>query len=344
MRGVRRRRGEPRRVVAAPSAALPAGTVLARNHGALLPLSARSLRHVALIGAAAEPLRDALASALPRARVDWAPGAHEEGARGAGRDDGRAAGAHEEGAPDAGRDDRRAAGAGEHGPARRADAGRDDGRAAGARRDANADAALQALDLADDADVAIAVGATNALVHALSDAKARTVAIVDASAAGALPWLAQVPAVLIAERLGDGAALAALLLGATEPRGRLARAWPDFPLGHGLGYTSWDYLGVEPTADGVRVHVVNSGTRRGAEAIQLYAPGALDRPLAVALVEADADERLAVEIAVAADARGGREPDARGGEVSCRAAAAGRGPRALLAGRSAGDLRAELAR
>ncbi|QRY42246.1 glycoside hydrolase family 3 C-terminal domain-containing protein [Microbacterium hominis] len=104
-------------------------------------------------------------------------------------------------------------------------------------------------------------------------------------------------------------AIADVLTGAVEPGGRLAETMPvaltdtptaasfpsahrtaeyregpfvgyrhydtsgvpvAFPFGFGLGYTTFDYrdLAVEP--DGVRVTVTNTGSRRGADVVQLY--------------------------------------------------------------------------
>jgi beta-glucosidase len=56
--------------------------------------------------------------------------------------------------------------------------------------------------------------------------------------------------------------------------------------GHGLGYTTWDYLGVEAevAADGsavLHVHVRNTGHRSGREVVQVYlsrTDSALERP------------------------------------------------------------------
>ena len=116
-----------------------------------------------------------------------------------------------------------------------------------------------------------------------------------------------------------------MLLGAAEPGGRLPTVWPAaehehipstrpvdgrlvyeesihvgncaddraqtqpaFPFGHGLGYTTWEYLEVTAPphvdADGdavVKVRVRNSGTRAGREVVQVYASrpdSAVDRP------------------------------------------------------------------
>ena len=131
----------------------------------------------------------------------------------------------------------------------------------------------------------------------VNEAQPRTVVVVNAGAPVLMPWLDEVPAVLLCWFPGQeaGNALADVLLGAAEPGGRLPTTWPAsedgpavgdagrrrpatttrawrsataapveplLPFGHGLGYTSWEYLG-----DGRRdrAAVVNTGTRRGRE-------------------------------------------------------------------------------
>ena len=64
---------------------------------------------------------------------------------------------------------------------------------------------------------------------------------------------------------------------------------PCYPFGHGLGYTQWEYLTAEvidpsSRADGtvIRVRLRNTGSRAGAEVIQVYAScpdTAVDRPV-----------------------------------------------------------------
>jgi beta-glucosidase len=175
-------------------------------------------------------------------------------------------------------------------------------------------------------------GAQDELVRRVNEANPRTIAIVNAGAPVLLPWADRVPAVLLAWFPGQeaGNALADVLLGAAEPGGRLPTTWPAsedglpstrpvdgvldyaegtaigyrrggdtrFPFGHGQGYTSWDYLGIERADGGVRVRVVNSGTRRGREVVQLYAARPEPRLVGFAVVEADPGEQASVAIAV----------------------------------------------
>ncbi|MGW0769653.1 fibronectin type III-like domain-contianing protein [Streptomyces sp. NPDC002676] len=46
---------------------------------------------------------------------------------------------------------------------------------------------------------------------------------------------------------------------------------PAYPFGHGLGYTTWEYLALEATPGSVRVRLRNSGARPGRETVQIYA-------------------------------------------------------------------------
>ncbi|MFD7530929.1 glycoside hydrolase family 3 protein [Streptomyces sp. NPDC059849] len=159
------------------------------------------------------------------------------------------------------------------------------------------------------------------LVHAVAAANPNTVVIVNSGSPVELPWRDEVAAVLLGWFPGQeaGHALADVLLGVAEPGGRLPTTWPAaladvpvlnttptdgelhydegvfvgyrawekagttpaYPFGHGLGYTTWEYEGLEAGPDSVTVRVRNTGTRPGAETVQIYlAPrdGTADRP------------------------------------------------------------------
>jgi beta-glucosidase len=211
-----------------------------------------------------------------------------------------------------------------------------------------------------DRDSLALPGAQDELVRQVAAANPRTVVVVNAGAPVLAPWLEEVPAVLLAWFPGQegGNAIADVLLGAAEPGGRLPTTWPAsedglpgtrpvdgvleyseglrigyrrdgaplLPFGHGLGYTQWEYLGIEAAGEGVRVRVVNAGTRRGREVVQVYGDGRL---VGFAAVEADAGEEVVAEIGV--DRRALARWD--GGWVLEP------GPHEVAAGRSFSDLR-----
>jgi beta-glucosidase len=175
-------------------------------------------------------------------------------------------------------------------------------------------------------------GAQDELVRRVNDANPRTVAVVNAGAPVLLPWADRVPAILLTWFPGQeaGNAIADVLLGAAEPGGRLPTTWPAseeglpstrpdngvldyaegtaigyrrpgtplFPFGHGHGYTLWEYLGIERTGTGVRVRIVNSGTRRGREVVQVYTDSPELRLAGFAAVDADPGEQVEVDIAI----------------------------------------------
>ncbi|MCK2240407.1 MULTISPECIES: beta-glucosidase [unclassified Crossiella] len=170
-------------------------------------------------------------------------------------------------------------------------------------------------------------GQQDALVKAVAAANPRTVVVVKSGGPVLMPWLAQAPAVLQAWYPGqeDGNAVADVLFGAVNPEGRLPITFPRaegdvpantperypgigvdvrysegifvgyrhydakgveplFPFGFGLSYTSFDYRGLTARRDGdkvrVSVEVRNTGSRAGVETVQLYVgdPGTAAAP------------------------------------------------------------------
>jgi beta-glucosidase len=196
-------------------------------------------------------------------------------------------------------------------------------------------------------------GRQDELVRRVAEANPRTVVVVNAGAPVLLPWAEDVPAVLLTWFPGQefGHALADVLLGVAEPGGRLPVTWPSseeglpstqpvdgrlpydeglfigyrwydregreprFRFGHGLGYTTWDYLSADIAGTGgdggttVTVRVRNSGPRRGREVVQVYAgrPGsAVERPVrwlvGSAVVEAEPGAEAEATVSVPARA------------------------------------------
>jgi beta-glucosidase len=196
-------------------------------------------------------------------------------------------------------------------------------------------------------------GGQDELVRRVAAANPRTVVVVNAGSPVELPWREQVPAVLVAWFPGQefGNALADVLLGRAEPGGRLPTTWPArerdvpvlatrpvagrldyaegihvgyrawaraaaapaFPFGHGLGYTSWEYLELEAPAAvaageeaTVRVRLRNRGRRPGREVVQAYLSrdaSAVERPAlwlaGFAAVHAGPGEQVSAELRLA---------------------------------------------
>ena len=192
-----------------------------------------------------------------------------------------------------------------------------------------------------DRDSLALPGRQDELVARVAAANPRTVVVVNAGAPVLFPWAGDVAAILLAWFPGQefGNALADVLTGAVEPGGRLPTTWPAsedglpstrpadgvldydeglfvgyrayerdgraplFAFGHGLGYTEWEYLAVEPGDGRVTVRLRNAGGRRGREVVQVYASrpdSAIERPprwlAGFAVVEADPGEQVAVEV------------------------------------------------
>jgi beta-glucosidase len=188
-------------------------------------------------------------------------------------------------------------------------------------------------------------GRQDDLVAAVAAANPRTVVVVNAGAPVEMPWRDDVAALLITWFPGMecGNALADVLVGTVEPGGRLPTTWPAeidqapvvtttpqdgvvrydegleighraylrrgtspaFWFGQGLGYTTWEYEGLDATAEHAHVTLRNTGTRPGKQVVQVYAsrPGsALERPAQVlagyAVVRAEPGETVEVEVPV----------------------------------------------
>ncbi|MFC4471740.1 beta-glucosidase [Streptomyces xiangluensis] len=169
-------------------------------------------------------------------------------------------------------------------------------------------------------------GRQDELVRRVAAVNPRTIVVVNSGAPVLLPWADDVAAILLAWFPGQefGNALADVLLGLVEPGGRLPTTWPDtehalpstqptdgalrydeglhvgyrryragdpaprYPFGHGLSYTTWDYLSIDAPSSvdldrdvDITVHLRNSGRRPGREVVQVYLrrPGsAIERP------------------------------------------------------------------
>jgi beta-glucosidase len=185
-------------------------------------------------------------------------------------------------------------------------------------RAADSEEIAAAVRLAQAADVAIVVvgtteevesegcdrvsldlpGQQDELVRRVADANPRTAVVVNSGSPVLLPWADSVPAVLLTSFPGQeyGDALADVLLGRSEPGGRLPTTWPDspdhlpattpsggvltyseglhigyrhfdragreprYPFGYGLGYTKWEYLDAD---------VVETPSARGGAVIRV---------------------------------------------------------------------------
>jgi beta-glucosidase len=165
-------------------------------------------------------------------------------------------------------------------------------------------------------------GGQDELVRAVAAVAPRTIVVVNSGGPVLLPWRDDVAAVLLTWFGGQelGSALADVLLGEREPGGRLPTTWPAtqddvpvlsttpkdgvlryaegvhigyrawlragttpaFPFGHGLGYTTWEYLDLSGVDGKFVVRLRNSGARPGKEVVQLYASrddSNVDRPV-----------------------------------------------------------------
>ncbi|HEX4059380.1 MAG TPA: glycoside hydrolase family 3 C-terminal domain-containing protein [Streptosporangiaceae bacterium] len=161
--------------------------------------------------------------------------------------------------------------------------------------------------------------ADNSLISAVAAANPHTIVVLNSGSAVTMPWLSSVAGVLEAWYPGqeDGAAIAALLFGSADPSGHLTvtfpaslsqvpastpQQWPGqngtvqysegidvgyrwynaqnltplFPFGYGLSYTSFAFSNlkvgslVAGGAATVSATVKNTGSRAGADVVQLY--------------------------------------------------------------------------
>jgi len=155
------------------------------------------------------------------------------------------------------------------------------------------------------------------LVEAVLAANPNTIVVVNSGSPVLMPWRDRVRAVLLTWFGGQemGNALAQVLAGRAEPSGRLPTSWPAteadvpvadvtpadgrlpyvegihvghrawlrsgrkpaYPLGHGLGYTTWSNVAVdlvpgdEHIAAALKVRATNTGRRPGRQVLQAYA-------------------------------------------------------------------------
>lgn len=161
----------------------------------------------------------------------------------------------------------------------------------------------------DRSDLALP-GRQDELVRRVAAVAPRTVVVVSAGSPVELPWADSVDAILLTWFAGQeaGRALADVLLGVTEPGGRLPTTWPvvaadcpvlsttpqdgvlrydedvfigyraweragtepRYPFGHGEGYTTWSYEAIAVDGHQVSVTVRNTGARPGREVVQVY--------------------------------------------------------------------------
>ncbi|MBV8980357.1 MAG: glycoside hydrolase family 3 C-terminal domain-containing protein [Acidimicrobiia bacterium] len=283
--------GTPKAVVTSPEHAAFArtaaeeGTVLLKNADRMLPLDAKRLTSIAVIGADAGSQAQ---TAGGGSAAVVAPGVvtPEEGI--AARAGGRTV-VYESGAN----------------PAAAVPAARDaDVAIVFANLPTTEDRDLPTLDLPAD---------QNALIAAVAAANPNTIVVLNTGSAVLMPWLGQVKGVVEAWYPGqeDGNAIAAVLFGDVNPAGKLPVTFPSsqalmptsrpdrwpgiagqvqysegldvgyrwyddnhvdpaFPFGFGLSYTSFSFgnLHVSPTQ--VSVDVTNTGDRPGADVVQLY--------------------------------------------------------------------------
>lgn len=149
----------------------------------------------------------------------------------------------------------------------------------------------------------------NRMIEAVAAANPNTVVVLFGGSAMELSWADKVKAILYMGLPGQAGGLAAanLLTGKANPSGKLTESWPlsytdviskdtfgvrnpeyregiyvgyryydkagkavRYPFGYGLSYTSFAYSDLKAEDRTVTVTVTNTGSRRGAEVVQLY--------------------------------------------------------------------------
>ena len=242
-----------------------------------------------------------------------------------------------------------------------------------------------------DRDTLALPGQQDELVRRVAAVNARTVVVVNSGMPVLMPWAGDVAAVIYAWLPGQamGEALADVLLGHAEPGGRLpvtlpaaeadcpvlhaapdngvlsydeglligyrgydtAGTVPQFPFGHGSGYTVWAYESVlaatgdlAPGSDlELRVIVRNAGARAGREVVQAYVagpPGDPGRPVRAlaAFGTASAEPGQAAEVVLTIPARSFARYDEEAGGWTWPP-----GQYTIHVGRSSRDLRLSVA-
>ena len=149
----------------------------------------------------------------------------------------------------------------------------------------------------------------NMMINTVADVNENTVVVLLGGSPMELPWADKVKAILYMGLPGQaaGQAVADLLTGASTPSGKLTESWAlsyddiiskhtfgaknteyregiyigyryfdktgkpvRYSFGHGLSYTTFEYSDLEVIDRTVSVKITNTGTRYGAEVVQLY--------------------------------------------------------------------------
>lgn len=149
----------------------------------------------------------------------------------------------------------------------------------------------------------------NRMIEAVAEVNPNTVVVLFGGSAMELPWADKVKAILYMGLPGQagGQAVYNLLTGKANPSGKLTESWPvsyqdvvsgdtfgvrnpeyregiyvgyryydkakkniRYPFGHGLSYTNFAYSDLKVEKRAVTVTITNTGSRKGAEVVQLY--------------------------------------------------------------------------